>query len=226
MQDTRSDHFRNEPFVAIIGDVVKLRELGASRSSAQEELRVLLQWINENLQSQIASKFLITVGDEFQGLLKAVAPVQRIISKFDTEYRFAQIRFGIGLGIISTEVTEYSIGMDGPAWYNAREAISFARKHKLLGGYFRGFETTDDKVLNGLSRELNWHRSKWTDNQREVIFQLENGRSQQEIANAAGSSKQLVSRQVHAAGWQAYSESKEALYTFATAIDNRSHRSN
>ena len=54
-------------FVAVIGDIKDSRLL-ENRKEVQLRLREVLERLNENYKEEIVSRFLITLGDEFQGL--------------------------------------------------------------------------------------------------------------------------------------------------------------
>ncbi|NLE83252.1 MAG: hypothetical protein GX603_01905, partial [Chloroflexi bacterium] len=54
--------------IAIIGDIIKSKAL-ADRRKTQESLYGVLQQINQRYAEVLASKFTVTLGDEFQGVL-------------------------------------------------------------------------------------------------------------------------------------------------------------
>lgn len=99
----------------MIGDIIKSRKL-VDRNDVQLSLQDLLDNINEEYNYAIASKFLITLGDEFQGLLKPDAPVYEIISYIVEGMHPVQLRFGLGFGTLSTPLKETAFGMDGPVF--------------------------------------------------------------------------------------------------------------
>jgi len=55
-------------YFAIIGDIVESKKI-LNRNEAQEKLNHILKDINIEYERNIAAKFIITLGDEFQGLL-------------------------------------------------------------------------------------------------------------------------------------------------------------
>ena len=59
------------PSIAVIGDIVGLKQLPqAERSHVQRQLEELLNRINKRYAKAIGARFLVTLGDEFQGVLK------------------------------------------------------------------------------------------------------------------------------------------------------------
>jgi hypothetical protein len=65
-------------YIGLIGDIVKSRKL-QNREKVQLELGKTLKNISQKYSQYIVSQFLITLGDEFQGLLKPTAPIYKII---------------------------------------------------------------------------------------------------------------------------------------------------
>ena len=67
-------------FTAVIGDIKNSRNL-EKRNEVQVQLRNVLEEINEKYEADISAKFLITLGDELQGLLCNAKGVLKIISE-------------------------------------------------------------------------------------------------------------------------------------------------
>src|SRR3989440_8538905 len=66
----KKEALRSEPCLALIGDMVGSRELLPSRRpKIQERFREFIQYLNKKYAKDILAKFVITLGDEFQGLL-------------------------------------------------------------------------------------------------------------------------------------------------------------
>lgn len=119
--------FENKPFIAIIGDIKKSREL-EKRQEVQNKLKIVLEEINEKYLEDISAKFLITLGDEFQGLLFDGRNILKIIREIQMSLYPVELRFGIGIGKITTEIdTDRALGADGPGYYNARKAIEILK---------------------------------------------------------------------------------------------------
>ena len=119
--------FSFKPYLAIIGDLKHSRDI-SDRYVVQEKLNKVLGEINESYSRDLSSKFTITLGDEFQGLLNCGVNTMRIISDIERRMYPVKIRFGIGIGSITTDInTEMAIGADGPGYYKAREAIEYLR---------------------------------------------------------------------------------------------------
>ena len=108
-------------YFAIIGDIVESKKL-IDRDGVQKRLNIILKDINIKFDNDIAAKFVITLGDEFQGLLSNPSNLFDIIDTIKFEMYPVRIRFGIGIGSIDTEVnSEMALGADGPAYHYARK---------------------------------------------------------------------------------------------------------
>ena len=118
------NHFdTRHSFVAVIGDIKDSRHL-ENRKEVQTHMQTILEQVNEKYEEYIASRFLITLGDEFQGLLYTGENVLHIISEIRMQLYPVHLRFGIGFGQITTDIrAEMALGADGPGYYRAREAI-------------------------------------------------------------------------------------------------------
>ncbi len=119
--------------IAIIGDLIDSKQL-KNRQQVQEQLQIALESINKQFQSDIISQFTLTLGDEFQGLLKVGAPVCFILDTLESYTSNLNIRYGIGIGDILTEINpKLSIGADGPAFWYAREALEYIHDNHDYG---------------------------------------------------------------------------------------------
>jgi len=198
-------------YVAIIADIVDSRRItGARRRELQKRLELLLSEVNRDFAQAIAANFLITVGDEFQGLLRGAAVIPALMRRLEIALPDITLRTGIGYGMLETELRPSAIGMDGPVWHAARAAIDEAKRTDRLGGVFQGFGTTEDLIHNGFARVLHLLRSRMTDKQRRLMDALLGTQTQKEIAQSSGVSKQAVSKQARAAGVEAYREAELA----------------
>lgn len=208
---TQTRNQGNRVYVTVIGDVVKSRQLPSfARRDLQRRIERTLGSLNDRFASAIAAKFLITIGDEFQGLLHEPAVLPMLIRSLEMGLLGIDVRLGIGSGVIETDLQDYAIGMDGPAWHAARKALEQAETGRRLGGVFLGFGERDDRTLNGIARVLYHSRTRMTAKQRQLLEVFLANSTQQEVAAKAGVTKQVISKQARAAGWEAYREAEGA----------------
>jgi hypothetical protein len=115
------------PYIAIIADIKDSKKI-INRNEVQKKLKKVLKEINEKYRNDISSKFTITLGDEFQGLLCNGVNTMNIIAEIERRMFPTLIRFGIGIGEITTDINkEMSIGADGSAYYMARSAVEYLK---------------------------------------------------------------------------------------------------
>jgi len=198
-------------YCAIIGDLIDSKKIEpVERKQLQEKLRLLLGRVNNDYKDYIAANFLITLGDEFQGLLSATYPAIEIIELIIREIFPHKVRFGVGIGEIYTQINnQVALGADGPAFHLAREAINElkdVRQEKL--NYFPvRFKTqnNDASILNALCVSISLLMSGWTDKQCELVFKASQFKGQQKyIAEELGISTPTVSRGLKAANYEQY----------------------
>lgn len=193
--------------IAVIADMVRSRDLGTGeRTEAQGRFAEFVQKLNRNYKSALLSKFTITLGDEFQGLLIDSSVIANLMWDIETQYTSRVLRVGLGFGTLSTPPQEFAINVDGECLHHARQAIEIAKKEKLLGGVFSGFGEFETPVLNGFARLLWRHRNSLSPQQKKVVALLREGMAQTEAAKQMRLSKQAVSLYAKAAGWEAYAE--------------------
>lgn len=189
----------NDPtFVALIGDIRGSREVD-DRKEVQEAFERVVASLDERVpEDAIASPFTVTTGDEFQALLTdATAAVEAAVSASD-RFHPAGLRFGIGRGGLVTEVNpDRAIGMDGPCFHRARNAIDSAKKH---GAWLRvsGWSNDLDGHVNSLFDLVQCVREDWTDRQAEFARALTEEGTQKRVADRYDVSKSTVSESLSA----------------------------
>ena len=199
-----------ERYIAVIADMVKSRELPSSRRAlVQKHFEELIARLNKEFRPSIAAKFSITLGDEFQALLKTSTVIPDLLWRLEEQFADRQLRVGVGFGTLDTPIQPYAINIDGPVLHRAREAVEEAARQHILGGVFRGFGSLDD-VLSGIARLLYFQRSGWTSAQRKIANLMRGGLSQSEVAAHLGVSRQVISKQAAAIGWSAYRSGENA----------------
>ncbi len=200
-------------YIAIIGDIKDSKEL-ENRSEVQQKLNCALKSINEAYSTEISSKFIITLGDEFQGLLKGYGHVLDIIKYIQRELYPVKLRFGAGLGEINTDIFhEAALGADGPAYYAARKMIEELREQEKslkkqaadiqIAMYnIEKFEVTEINTILLLMKII---EDGWSEKQRYTIWDMEqNGGSQEECAKRMGTTQSTVARRLAEGNYVSY----------------------
>jgi hypothetical protein len=200
----------NRNCIALIADMVKSRELPrGERPRVQRHFQALVTFLNQKYAKHVLSRFVITLGDEFQGLLRTGVIVPDLL--WDIERRFSdrRLRLGLGFGRLDTPLQREAINIDGPALHLARAAIETAATQRSYGGVFLGFSGMD-QAMNGFARILWFHRSRLTAQQLRIAEFLRLEHSQVAVSKDLRITPQAVSKQVLASGWWAYSEALDA----------------
>jgi hypothetical protein len=121
---------QSKTYCAFIGDMNKSRTL-PNRGRVQQKFKKTIETLNKEFKSAIASKFVLTLGDEFQGLLKSPEESYRFGRRCQELMGAVAFSFGVGIGTLSTPLNaRTALGMDGEAFHRARAALQYSKKHK------------------------------------------------------------------------------------------------
>ena len=212
--------FDFNPYIAIIGDIIDSKKMN-DRKSIQIKLNDVLSKINEKYASEIAAKFMITLGDEFQGLLFNGKYTMDIIEQIQREMHPVRIRFGIGVGEITTDInSEMAIGADGPGYYKAREAIEELKRNEQrnkIPSLDIRIEVENDThsvavLLNTIFSLMEVIQSNWSERQREIIWEFDKYKgSQKECAGRLNISQSSVQRSLTNGNYYAYIDAKNTV---------------
>lgn len=185
-------------WVAVIGDLVGSRN-APSRGAAQEALIAALQAAAELAPSQQAP--VPTIGDEFQSTHETVADA--LLSALVVRLALPEgmdARVGIGRGTVEVVGrSEYGLTQDGPAWWNARDAIGEVERRVTRqaglrtwvheGGTVNAYVMARDHIVSGFDGR-----------QRRLVLGLLQGRTQRELAASEGISASAVSQSLRRSG--------------------------
>lgn len=206
-------------YLALIADVIDSKMV-QERFDLQKQLEKTLQTMNELFGEFLASSFTLTLGDEFQALLKADAPVFQIIDTLRSELTPTQLRFGIGLGEIVTDIDPLqSIGADGPAYWNARAAINLVHQKNDYGNtqiYFLSGKDKQDFFVNALIASGEAIRSGWRGSQEEILLDLlkrcvySENFSQQDLAQSLEIKPSALSKRLKSSSIRVYLRGRAA----------------
>ena len=113
--------------IALIADIINSRKI-QNRAIFQKEFIDVINNINNRFDEFIVSKFTVTTGDEFQGLVNNAPIILDIVTYIKSNFKDVNFRYGVGIGGIVTDINKnIAIGADGPAYYMAREAINYVK---------------------------------------------------------------------------------------------------
>lgn len=214
-------------YLALIADVIDSKMV-QERFNLQKQLEKALRKMNELFGNYLASCFTLTLGDEFQALLKVDAPVFQIIDTLRSELSPTQLRFGIGLGEIVTAIDPLqSIGADGPAYWNARAAINLVHQKNDYGNtqiYFSSGNDSKDLLVNALIASGEAIRSGWRGSQEEILLDLlkrfvySENFSQQDLAQSLDINPSALSKRLKSSSIRVYLRGRAAALASIQAL--------
>lgn len=214
-------------YLAVIGDLIASRSI-AQRNQAQQQLAQAIEQVNQRFAGSLAARFVITLGDEFQGLFLPTAPVFAALDHLEAAIHPLACRFGIGIGSMSTSINpQMSIGADGPAFWLARDAIASVHQDNDYG-------QTRTRLfgLPGLHRELVNNQLALSDHikrgftgvqQATYAALLQQGIygdsfDQQQAAGQLGITPEALYRRLKLSGIKAYLRSRADLQTWLRSL--------
>jgi len=215
-------------YLALIADVIDSKMV-QERFDLQKQVEKTLQKMNELFGDYLASRFTLTLGDEFQALLEVDAPVFQIIDTLRLELNPTQLRFGIGLGEIVTAIDPLqSVGADGPAYWNARAAINFVHQKNDYGNtqiYFSSGKENQDFFVNALIASGEAIRSGWRDSQEEILLNLlkrsvySESFSQQDLAQSLAINPSALSKRLKSSSIRVYLRGRAAALASIQSLE-------
>ena len=216
-------------YIALIGDVIESKKI-QDRAQAQQKLLQLMKELNQQYQKYLVSPFTVTAGDEFQALFLPNSDMFQIMDQLSVAFAPYEIRFGIGVGDMITEINkEQSIGSDGPAYWLAREAINHIHDKNDYGINHISVFLADEKAtqtINAILAACSFIQSKWTDIQYDVLKQLlaeniyDETFSHKEMSKLLGITPSAFNKRIKASGLKIYLRNKRvAMNLMLNAIE-------
>lgn len=225
MSDEQAEY--DEDGVAVIGDVVSSRT-HPDRAGLQAQLAEALE--NANRSGHVLQDLHMTLGDEFQGVVRSLPAAVRLVIDLRLELLPAvDIRLGIGVGPFRVfDPLATPVAQDGPAWWAARAAVETAKTlaGRPAGRHIRSWTqaldadgsegTSSSGSVAGVNAYLglqDFLLSSMRPRQLRLLAATLSGEPQREIAAREGITQSAVSQAVQASGARALVQSLDALVT-------------
>lgn len=215
-------------YVAIIADIIGSKKIN-DRSGVQKQLEKVLEQINITYRHAIASQFIITLGDEFQGVLHDGSVALDVLDRIQREMHPITFRFGIGVGSISVRLQpDTSLGSDGTAFHLARSLIEEVRalENKKAEAKTNMLISIEDQeststLLNSMFKLIWALQENWTDRQKQIIATLQRyNETQAEIAKRLGIVQSSVQKSLAGSQYYTYKEASTTIsQTLRSIID-------
>lgn len=206
-------------YLAVIGDIIDSKKI-KNRETVQNDMVLAFDRLNHDFQDLIVSKFTMTLGDEFQALLKPTYKVWQLLDLL-TIYCPVRFRLGLGYGEIRTKIDpNQSLGADGWAFWNARDAIRLVHSFNWNGRshvLFIGPYEHEDNPINGLILSTEMIKSQWIRTQSDLFVSLLNEGvyqadfNQKLFAQKIGVSESSLSKRLTAGNIKIYFQLREVL---------------
>lgn len=166
--------------IAVIADMVSSKRI-KNRADVQKKLQSVFRRINKN--SGVISPYTITLGDEFQAVYDKADFLFRDIWQIIYSLYPVKIRFSIGVGEITTRINrKQAIGMDGPAFYNARKGLEELKNT----GYLFNISSDDENNIEMYRQSLyliSHFSESWKETRIKILTMLYEGLTPKEISN-------------------------------------------
>ncbi len=197
-------------YFVLIGDIVRSRQI-QDRAQIQASFFHHLQVLGDAYGGLFVSPPTLTIGDEFQAVLKHTQKLFLFIHELECALHPVQLRFGFAIGEIETPLnTKAAIGMDGSAFHGARVAIEKAKE--LERRYF--LANTSHPFNYGLALLVNWidgTLKNWNIDKIKILTAHRQGLKQKEIAAQLSLTQPAVSQQINRHPFQLVLESEQFL---------------
>jgi hypothetical protein len=212
-----------QAFAVLMGDIV-----GSERSPA---IRAVYRAFNKAVDSankkhaaQIASPLTITLGDEFQGLLRSLAHAWDIAVTLRIQLLVAHVpcRFVIGAAELETPLnTKQAWNMMGGGLSAARDKLNDKRSSSAYRFSLPG-EPIVESLMDGLGDALTAAELDWTATQlRYYSESRESESTSAELANRLGITARSLYKVLHAARADFHKRQSEVLRSALAALDQR-----
>ena len=203
-----------------MGDIVGSSD--ADQFILQQNFAKLVKKVNEDYPSSFKSPLTITLGDEFQGIVRSEKDAAEVVIALE-EYRWdleieILIRYSLGLGEISTPINpQIAYGMLGPGLSEVREALTEMKEGEdrmMISGELDTKMQMKLAMNIFLEKQEEW---KWKD--REIISGFFHYRDYKKVAEVMGKDVSLIWRRFKSLGFESYLKRKKLVRLIYAAND-------
>ncbi|MCB0282549.1 MAG: hypothetical protein KDF60_08210 [Calditrichaeota bacterium] len=210
----------SQKYAVIIADIQGSKKMSErARYEWQLFLKSAIVQVNENWSNAIEASFMITKGDEFQGVLHDIPIAHDIMIEFERLLRPLQLRFGIGLGRIQKMGANIPIEMDGPAFHRANMALMDAKKCKHHV-HFRSGDEQLNLYINSMYSLIYAIKKGWSDINISRYWKYKELGTYEKVADIEGVSPQAVWDSLRNANAIEVIEAEETVREFLQAKMN------
>lgn len=179
-------------YFVLIGDLEQSQAVKEKeRAQLQQTLGSVLESLNSETNNGLISPYTITLGDEFQAVFDNADVVFTHIFKIMAALHPVGVRFSLAVGRIDTSInTDQAIGMDGPAFHEARKGIEQLKESgDLINISFADEDTSTQGIINNSLTLLSGQIKSWNKRRLVILYMIQEGYDYKEISEALEISK-------------------------------------
>jgi len=167
--------------IVLVADLVASRKI-VERRGVQERLKACLRQLNSKKREGLVSPYTITLGDEFQAVFSTPDRLFRDALTVLIALYPVEVRFSFAIGEISTAINiKAALGMDGPAFHEARATIDRLKKTKNLFA-IASPDGTGLTLINQSLALVSHTIGKWPRSRLEILWGLSENRTVKQMA--------------------------------------------
>ena len=214
-----------QAFTVVVADVKGSRKMQADeRYEGQLFIKSALVQINEKYAQAIEAPFMITKGDEFQGVLCNLTDLNDIMLNLERLIYPLTLRFGLGYGPIQKMGSRIPIEMDGPAFHHASHALDIAKKKKRAV-LIKTADAEFDLSVNTIYQLIYSIKRRWSDVNYERYWRYKELGTYERVAEASGVSAQAIWDSLKNAGAMDVIDAEKSLKSYFERYTKRIHAS-
>ncbi|SMO62121.1 SatD family protein [Fodinibius sediminis] len=202
--------------LVLIADIESSKEIKEEeRGALQDNLQQTLDDLNQMEQAP-ASPYTITLGDEFQAVFEEADGLFVQLFRILSALYPVRVRFSLGIGTIATPLnTTQAIGMDGPAFHEARKGMEQLKESGFLFHLrFEEEQNTVLKLINNSLQLLSHEVETWKKNRLAILHLLKEGHDYKEIASQLSISSPAFYKNKEAGALEVVSELTDNISEF------------
>lgn len=182
--------------MALIGDIAMSKKI-EDRENFQNKISLLFKKVSAASKDYLHSPYTLTLGDEFQAVYRTPDSIMTDIWKIIEALYPHRARFAVGMDMLSTKINpNKAIGMDGPAFYYARDGIEELKQYSRTIIQFYGKNIRNLNLIDQYLILLSGISSRWKHNTIKIFNGLLNKDSLEKISNNTGISKRAVYKNI------------------------------
>lgn len=207
----------------LMGDIVG-SETAPSVKSVHRSFNAAVEAANDKHAASMASPLTITLGDEFQGLLKGLAPAWDVAAELRMRLLLAKIpcRFVIGVAELETPLnTKQAWNMMGAGFSAARDKLNDKRPQNAYRFSLPGDSITES-LLDAVGDTITQIELQWTTTQLRYYAKSRAWeRTQAQLAKSLGIGSRSLYKVLRAARADFHERQSDVLRSALKGLDER-----